>query len=128
MKDQNTPSPAALRLVDNIADILHANENEIDQHDMQVDPLSPVQRTQLREKAKRAAARLIDAEFRAEREEMVAALKRTTAMLRAVCGDLEDGYDLRELRGKYFNAVLEAADIGREALQRAEQAGAKGGT
>ena len=51
--------------------------------------------------------------------DLQAALKRAADMLHAVAGDLEDGYSLDTLRGKYVMAVLGARDAAYAALKLA---------
>lgn len=45
-----------------------------------------------------------------------AELKKAANMLGAVAGDIEDGYSLDSLRGKYLVAVVNARDAARAAL------------
>ena len=59
-------------------------------------------------------AALTDARERAER--LRKALDRAADMLSAVAGDIEDGYALIALRGKYVTAILRARDDAHAAL------------
>lgn len=52
--------------------------------------------------------------------ELYAALKRARDMLQSVAGDIEDGYSLDSLRGKYVMAILGARDDAWAALKKAE--------
>ncbi len=44
------------------------------------------------------------------------ALKRAADMLQSIAGDIEDGYALADMRGKYVLAVLGARDAAHDAL------------
>lgn len=47
---------------------------------------------------------------------MAEALRRARDMLQSIAGDIEDGYSLAEMRGKYVLAVLGARDACHSAL------------
>src|SRR3990172_3755426 len=49
-----------------------------------------------------------------------AALKRARDMLQAVAGDIEDGYSLDGLRGKYVLAIMASRDDADAALAKAK--------
>jgi len=52
-----------------------------------------------------------------------AELKRAAGMLAAVAGDIEDGYSIDSLRGKYLMAVVNARDDARAVMKRMDGGG-----
>ena len=51
---------------------------------------------------------------------LVKALTACSNMVAAVAGDIEDGYSLTDLRGKYVMALINARDDARSALSPAQ--------
>ena len=50
------------------------------------------------------------------------ALDSAASMLGSVAGDIEDGYSLGDIRGKYVLCLLGARDRARDAIKKAREA------